>query len=113
MDMYRRLRGAISTSGSSKEEGGQARSLLTEDGGVVSDSEDGLGTSFPHRQRRRWSEMGWALSFGILGLYSVLLTLVVLKLSTRPPTDLECAKQLSIWCKSKTHPSPTDAILPH
>lgn len=96
MDALRRLMGSSDREPSFKEEeGAQDRFLLAEDGGDASDPGDRPATPLPVKRRAQWPAMCWMLSTVMLGLYSVLLTLFVLK----KPSDLACAKQLSLWCK--------------
>lgn len=98
MQLLRRLLGSTYDSTSFKEEGYQDGLLLAEDGRDTSDPGDGPGTPLPVKQRSQWPAMCWVLSTVMLGLYSVLLTLYV----TKKPSDLACAKQLSVWCRRKT-----------
>ena len=107
MDILRRLPGATTDGPLSKEEDGQNRSLLAEEGGVASDSDEGSRIITPHKHRSRWPAMCWMLSSVILGLYSVLLTLYV----TKKPSDLACAKQLSMYCRWDTKLDPADSAL--
>lgn len=76
---------------------GHDKLLQAEDGDLESDSENDPGRPLPERRRRRWSGAFWVLSSLMFGLYSLLLTLYVIK----KPTEFECAKRLSVWCKCK------------
>lgn len=95
MDTLRRLAGATAGGLLTKEEVGQDRYLLAEDGGGTSDSEEESRILTLHRHKPRWPAMFWMMSSLFLSLYSVLLTIYAMK----KPSDLACAKQLSVWCK--------------